>query len=147
MDGDLLRLTAFLAAAALVLLALTLVGWWAAGAWLAQGILALAYLVVIGLRGPDLDTAAPALAAALLLAGELAALARALLDGFVLDSRDLGRRLLVLAGLGTGSAAVGWVLLAASAAPLPGGMLTTALGAAAAVGAVGLVLALARPAT
>jgi len=50
----------------------------------------------------------------------------------------------VLAGLGVGAVAAGWLLLAVSLTSLPGGMLTTALGAAAAVGAIGVVLAVAR---
>ena len=125
-------------AAAMLLLAFAAAGWWAAGAWIAQALLALAYLLGVLARGGEIDTAAPAVAAALLLAGELAALSRALADGQVATSRELGRRLVGLAALGVASAGAGWVLLAASAAPLPGGPLTTLVGAVAAVAALSL---------
>jgi hypothetical protein len=146
LDGDILRLAGWFIALALLVLVAAIAGWWAAGAWTAQAILGALYLVVVSLRGPDVDTSAPAVAAALLLSGELAVLSRALLDGLLLDPRELARRLLVLATLGVGSVAVGWLLLAVSIASLPGGMVTTALGAAAAVGAIGVVLAVAREA-
>jgi hypothetical protein len=146
LDGDILRLAGWFTALALLALVAAIVGWWAAGAWTAQAILGVLYLVVVSLRGPEVDTSAPAVAAGLLLSGELAVLSRALLDGLLLDPRELARRLLVLATLGVGSVAVGWLLLAVSIAALPGGMVTTALGAAAAVGSIGVVLAVAREA-
>lgn len=144
LDGDMLRLAAIVTAAALLLLLLALAGAWAAGAWAAQGLLGLLYLTVVSLRGPDVDTSAPAVAAALLLAGELCVLSRALMDGLLLDRRELGRRLLLLGSLGLAAVATGWLLLAAWASALPGGMLTTAVGAAAAVGALAVLLAVAR---
>jgi len=144
LTGDALRLAGWFIGLALLALVTAIIGWWAAGAWTAQGMLGLLYLTVVSLRGPDIDPSAPAVAAALLVSGELAVLGRSLLDGLMLDARELSRRLLVLAGLGVGAVAAGWLLLAVSLTSLPGGMLTTALGAAAAVGAIGVVLAVAR---
>lgn len=144
LDGDLLRLALMASGTALVLLVAAIAGWWTDGAWVAQGMLGLLYLAVVAVRGPELDTTAPAVAAALLLTGELAVLARTLLDGSLLDPRELGRRLLLLGLVGLGAVAAGWLLLAASAVGVPGGMLTTALGAVAVVGAVAVLLAVAR---
>ncbi len=146
LDGDVLRLAILVDGTALALLALALAGWWTDGAWVAQGLLGLLYLAVISLRGADIDTSAPAIAAALLLAGELAALARSLFDGMLLDPRELARRMLLLGALGLGAVALGWLLLGASAVAVPGGMVTTALGAVAVIGAVGVLLAVAREA-
>lgn len=131
---------------ALLALVLALAGWWAAGAWVAQALLGSLYVAVVALQSPEVDTSAPAVAAALLISGELAVLAHSLLAGLLLDPRELARRLLVLAGLGMGAVAVGWLLIAGSVTALPGGMLTTALGAAAAVGAIGVVVLVAREA-
>lgn len=138
LDQQAAGLAAPILAVAMLLLLFAVAGGWAAGAWIAQALLALVYLLGVLARGGDLDTAAPAVAAALLLAGELAALSRALADGQVAVARDLGRRLVALAALGVASAAAGWVVLAASAAPLPGGVVTTLVGAAAAVAALSL---------
>ena len=144
LDGDVLRLAAFVVGFAVAALLVALAGWWAAGGWVTQAVLAALYLAVVALRSPDVDTSAPAVAAALLVSGELAVLARSLLDGLLLDPRELARRLAVLAALGVGAIASGWLLLAISVAALPGGMITTAIGAVAAVGAIGVVLAIAR---
>ncbi len=117
---------------------------WTPGGWAAVGLLALLYVAIVVLRGPEIDPAAPAVGAGLLLSGELAALARDLFERRLADPRQLGRRLLVMAGLGLATVAVGWVLLVAWVGGLPGGVATTAIGAVAAVGTVAVLLPAAR---
>jgi len=89
LTGDALRLAGWFIGLALLALVTAIIVWWAAGAWTAQGLLGLLYLAVVSLRGPDIDPSAPAVAAALLVSGELAVLGRSLLDGLMLDAREL----------------------------------------------------------
>jgi hypothetical protein len=127
----------------LLALVVALAGVWAGGAWLAQGLLGAGYLTGVLLRGPDLDPAAPAVAAGVLLIGELTHLALDLRAGG-LEARALAGRLVAVAAMGAGAAALGWLLLAAWTLPLPAGAATTVLGVAAALAAIALVAGLAR---
>lgn len=113
-------------------LALYLVGlalpWPGALPW-ALGLLALEYLVSLEVRRSPLDAAAPAYAAAFFLCAELGWLG--------LEARRGGRiwpgRARAIAGLALAGCALGALLLLASAVPLAGGSLVTALGVAATI--------------
>jgi len=135
LDGAALVLAGLGAAAALAGILAALAGLWPAGAWVGAALIGLDYVLVTWLPGGPVDASSPAVAAALLLTVELAHLSLRV----PADARALARRLLALAGLGVGSAGLGWLLLLAASLPLPGGWVTTALGAAAAVAAMALV--------
>src|SRR5581483_10802703 len=64
LDGDMLRLAALVTVTALTLVLVAAAGWWPAGGWAAQALLGLLYLAAVTLRGPGVDTSAPAVAAA-----------------------------------------------------------------------------------
>jgi hypothetical protein len=112
-------------------------------AW-SLGVLGAAYGVSLAVHRGSVDEAVPLVAAALLLCGELAA--------WSLDERlriEAGRAVMarraaavaVLVGAGLAAAAA---VVAVAAAPAGRGLAWTTLGAAAAVGAVGAVVAVSR---
>ena len=106
--------------------------------------LGVVYGVSLAISGGRVDEAAPLVACALLLCGELAAWSldarwRIAADADVVRRRAFALGALVLAGL-VASAAV----VAVAAAPAGRGLAWTTLGAAAAVGAVGAAVALLR---
>jgi hypothetical protein len=108
------------------------------------GVLGAAYAVSIGGHGGSLDEAAPLVAVALLLCGELAAWSLDERVRIVAEPRVAARRaaaIAVLAGAGLTAAAA---VIAIGAAPAERGLAWTTLGAAAAVCTVGAVVAVAR---
>jgi hypothetical protein len=121
--------------AALLYLA-ALSGLWRGALGLAIALLALEYLGSLYLRGGGLDLQAPAYAAALFASAELGWLT---LEAAAGNQPWLGR-LLAIGAVGLGGAGLGFGLLLASLLPAPGGIILTAVGAAAAV-AVFAVLA------
>jgi len=135
--GALAGLGALLLAGALVF------GWMPALTWaLAFG--GGAYAATITVNSGALDAGVPLVAAGLLLCGELAAWslderARIPTEGAVVRRRGAAVTLLAVGGL---AAAAG--VVAVAAAPAGSGLAWTAVGAAAAVGAVGLAAALVR---
>lgn len=144
LSGQSLGLALAVCAVAAGLLVVDALAWLAGAAVAGQGLLAAVYLGVLVAEGRDLDTGAPAFAAGLLLTGELAALAR---DAELTRGPSvLARRLLALAVFTLVAIAAGWLLLLATAVPVPGGALATLAGAVAAVAIPGLLLAArARP--
>lgn len=103
-----------------------------------------AYAASVGANAGAVDGAAPLVAAGLLLAGELAAWSldergRIAAEPAVRRRRALAVTLLVVGGLAAAALAV-----SVAAAPAGRGLVWTAVGAAAAVSAVALVVAVAR---
>jgi hypothetical protein len=97
-----------------------------------------AYTLALLVHGRSIDQGAPLVAAALLLAGELASWSIAERDAISAErsvwiSRGIGVAVLTLAGL-----AVSTLVVALAAGPAGGGLGWTTLGAAAAVVAIGL---------
>lgn len=137
--GDLDGLVAVLALGGLLFLGAGVLNVWAPFTAVGAGCLGTAYLVLLYARGVDVDAAAPAIAAALLLACELAwsSLEQATIAGN--HPRLLARRLALIGGLSVGAAGAGYLLLLIAVAPLPGGVAYTAAGAAAALAAIGLL--------
>lgn len=140
LEGEGLDLALAAGGVAVGLLLVEAAGWWRGAAVVAQGLLALGYLSVLVAQGRELDTAAPAFAAGLLLAGELAVLARD--GGLTVGAGVIGRRLIALAAAALAVVGAGWVMLTAAALPLPGGAAATLFGVLAAVGIPALLLAL-----
>jgi hypothetical protein len=100
------------------------------GVWLAQ-------------RGVEIDTRAPVYAAGLLLTAELAfdGLERTVVRS---EAEVVARRGLQLAGLALGAIVTGAVVLAAATVPVGGNVALTALGVAAAVAALWLIVRLVK---
>lgn len=131
-----------LAAVAVLLYVLALVGVWPGMLTWAIGLLAAEYLISLELRGARLDLAAPAYAAALFLCAELGWLGlEARRGGRPWLGRSFGIGVLTLLG-----AALGWVLLVVATLPVAGGGLLTALGVVAAAAAAACLAWLARSA-
>jgi hypothetical protein len=108
------------------------------------GVLAGAYAVSIGIHSGSVDEAVPLVAVGLLLCGELAAWSLDERVRIAAEPGVLARRavaIAVLAGAGLIAAAA---VVAIAAAPAGEGLAWTGIGAAAAVGAVGIVVAVAR---
>lgn len=126
-----------------LLLVLALVRWEQALGW-ALFVAGATYLGAVVAAGRHIDATAPVVALLLLLSGELAAWSLAERDR-IPPEEPLGRRrgatLAALALVGIGAAAV---VLALSAVRPGHGLVWTALGAAAAVGAAGTAALLAR---
>ena len=137
--GDLQGLVAVLALAGLLALGAGLLNVWAPLNAVAVASLGTAYLVLLYARDVDLDAAAPAVAAALLLVTELAWFSLEQASTAANHPRLLARRLALIGGLAMGAAGAGYLLLLVAVAPLPGGLVYTAAGAAAALAAIGLV--------
>ena len=101
-----------------------------------------AYIAGVGL-GPDaIDRESPVVAAVFLLAAELAWWSLELRVS-ALPTPLLVRRVLILAGAALGALVAGAVVLVTARVEPSGGLLLVALGAAAAVGALAIVAALA----
>jgi hypothetical protein len=106
--------------------------------------LGIAYTVSLVLRGSGVDGGAPLVAAALLLSAELAAWSIDEQFAIPAERAVVVARASALAALVLGSLVVATLVVALSLAPASG-LAWTALGAAAAVGVVGLAVRLARP--
>jgi hypothetical protein len=122
-----------------LLLCALLRGWDDALPW-SIALLATAYAIGIAAHGREIDEAAPLVAAGLLLFSELA---RWSLDerlGVRTERAVVLSRARALAVLTVAGGAIAAAVVALSAAPVGGGLAWTILGAAAAVGAVALVL-------
>lgn len=107
-------------------------------------LLGIAYAIPLFVRGSGIDEGAPLVGAGLLLCSELAAWSfderwRIAAERALVVARGMAVALLVLAALGASG-----LVLALAAAPIGGGLAWTALGAAAAVGVVGLAARLGR---
>jgi hypothetical protein len=107
-------------------------------------LLGIAYAIPLFVRGSGIDEGAPLVGAGLLLCSELAAWSfderwRITAERAVVAARGTAVALLVLGALGASG-----LVLALAAAPIGGGLAWTALGAAAAVGVVGLAARLGR---
>ncbi|MEP7105137.1 MAG: hypothetical protein ABI838_04755 [Chloroflexota bacterium] len=137
--GDLGGLVATLALGGLVALGAGLLNVWAPLNAVGVAGLGIGYLVLLYAREVDVDAAAPAVAAALLLVTELAWFSLEQATATANHPHLLARRLALIGGLAVGAAGAGYLLLLVAAAPLPGGVAYTAAGAAAALAAIGLV--------
>jgi hypothetical protein len=137
--GDLAALVAVPALGGLLLLGAGLLNVWAPFNALGVACLAIAYLALLYVRGIQVDGAAPAVAAALLLVTELAWFSLEQATTAANHPRLLARRLALIGGLTVGAAGIGYLLLLVAVAPLPGGVVYTAAGAAAALAAIGLL--------
>jgi hypothetical protein len=107
-------------------------------------LLGFGYTVATLAHGHGIDQAAPLVAVALLLAGELAAWSIAERDAITADRFVWSSRAVGVAGLALGGLAIATLVVALSAAPAGGGLGWTVLGAAATVAAIGLAAVLAR---
>jgi hypothetical protein len=103
------------------------------------------YGILLAVDGGTLDGRAPVVAAALFAIGELAYWSLELRDAVTDEAGAYLRRLGLLAGLSLGALALGIVLLAAVDLGERGGVGLEAVGAVAAVAALGLVALAARP--
>ena len=103
-----------------------------------------AYAVHLALDDPTLDTRAPLLAAGLLLAAELAYWSLEERQNVRTEAREQLRRLTVVAALALGSLFVGAVLLAVADVARTRGLAVDLVGAAAAAGALLLLVLVAR---
>ena len=103
-----------------------------------------AYAVHLALDDPTLDTRAPLLAAGLLLAAELAYWSLEERQNVRTEAREQLRRLAVVAALALGSLFVGAVLLAVADVARTRGLAVDLVGAAAAAGALLLLVLVAR---
>lgn len=137
--GDLGALVTLPALAGLLLLGAGLLNVWAPLNAAGVACLAAAYLVLLYVRGSEVDGAAPAVAAGLLLVAELAWFSLEQAAAAAGHPRLLARRLALIGGLALGAAGFGYLLLLVAVAPLPGGVAYTAAGAAAALAAIGLL--------
>jgi hypothetical protein len=102
------------------------------------------YAVSIGANAGAVDEAVPLVAAGLLICGELAAWSLDERVRIVAEPAVRRRRVLAVALLGAGGLASAALVVAVAAAPAGGGLAWTTLGALAAVGAVALVVVVAR---
>ena len=103
-----------------------------------------AYAVHLALDDPTLETPAPLLAAGLLLAAELAYWSLEERQNVRTEAREQLRRLTVVAALALGSLFVGAVLLAVADVARTRGLAVDLVGAAAAAGALLLLVLVAR---
>ena len=103
-----------------------------------------AYAVHLALDDPTLDTRAPLLAAGLLIAAELAYWSLEERQNVRTEAREQLRRLTVVAALALGSLFVGAVLLAVADVARTRGLAVDLVGAAAAAGALLLLVLVAR---
>ena len=125
------------------MLGLALAARWPEAVAVALALLGGQYGLWLSLRGGEIDTRAPLVAAGLLVVAELAY--EALERSVAQPGRELvARRALHLAVLAAASVGVGAVILAAAAVPLEGGVYLTALGVAAAALAFALLARLSR---
>jgi hypothetical protein len=106
--------------------------------------LGIAYTVSLVLHGSGVDGGAPLVAAGLLLCAELAAWSIDEQFAIPAERSVVVARASALAALVLGSVAVAALVVALSIVPA-GGLVWTVLGAAAAVGVVGLAVRVARP--
>ena len=115
-------------------------------AW-ALAVLALVYVVSVVVDTSRVDDAAPLVATALLLCGELAAWSLDARWRIAAEGSLVRRRVVALTGLALGGLTAS-ALVIASAATRPGrGLAWTTLGAAAAVGVIGIAVAALRRST
>jgi hypothetical protein len=131
------------AAAALVLLAASLVFGWARLVPLSLGLLGAAYALYLSVDDPPLDAAAPAFAAGLLVTAELAYWSLEERDPVRAERGETLRRIAVVAAEGVVALVLGGGLLALADAARTQGLAIDLLGAAAAAAAL---LSLARAA-
>lgn len=106
--------------------------------------LGLAYTLALLARGHAVDQGSPIVAAALLLAGELAAWSTAERDAITAERSVWTSRALGVAGLALGGLAIATLVVALSAAPTGRGLGWTTLGAVATVAAIALATVFAR---
>lgn len=107
-------------------------------------LLGVAYAIELVVRGPHVDDAAPLVAVGLLLCGELAAWSIDERLPIAVERAAMQARAFALGALAFGSLAVAALVVALAAAPAGSGLAWTVLGAASAVGVVGLAVGLAR---
>jgi hypothetical protein len=132
------------AAVAVLLLGLGVSGIAPAAIGWVLGLIGIAYAVSLYAVGAPIDPLAPAVAGGLLLVGELSYWSLELrrpASGRALISV---RRALSIAGLTAATGVMGSLILLVASLPLAGSLLTTMAGAAAALGALALVMVLAR---
>lgn len=143
-SGPLARANAAGAACAAAALAAGLVLRLAPAVPVAVALLAAGYAALLGLEGETLDARAPLVAAALLATSELAYWSLELRPGLTDEAGASLRRLSLLAGLALAVVTLGTGLLALAEGVAASGSTLVLLGAAAAVGAVGLLALAAR---
>jgi hypothetical protein len=139
-------LPAGIAATAVLLLALALVGGWAGLLPWPLVLLGAAYVASLELRpdGSTIDGAAPLVGAGLLALAELAYWSLELRGPGREERRLLARRGAALVGLALLSLLLGTLVVTLTAVPLGGGAAWDAVGVAAAAAALALILRLAR---
>jgi hypothetical protein len=103
-----------------------------------------AYTIALLVHGRALDQGAPLVAAALLLAGELASWSISERDAIAAERSVWTSRGIGVTGLTLGGLAVATLVVALAAAPAGGGLGWTTLGAAATVAAIALATVFAR---
>jgi hypothetical protein len=117
---------------------------WEGALGLGLGLCGATYVAAVVIHGGSVDATAPLIAVLLLLCGELTAWSLAERGRLRVDDAVEWRRALTVAGLATAGLVVAGLVIALSGVQPGGGLILTAVGVAAAVGAAGGASLLAR---